>query len=298
MQKVFIRERLKHLVEWARVLTLIFNNRGRNTYGALAIKRVVQKYILDNSASASELRNAESSLQIIEGLLRPMRVENLQRFGAENDGGYIGIETRSAPTLLSGGGGKNIDFEFELAEKGSKVHLYDPTISKLPKEHFNVSHYKKALDGPGNKNFKHSATLSEAFIELNPNLDQAVWLKLDIEGSEIELLFNDLELLPKFEQIFIEFHETFQVISPKFQNQFITVLSALKKDFHLVSMVSNNWKGVTNYGCSFLPDTFEATFLSREFPIKSTNESGYESLKRVNNRNRPSIPDLPFRITN
>lgn len=298
MQKLFIKKRLEHLIEWVRVINFIFKNRGQNTYGANTIKSVVEKYILDKSATASELRNAENALQVIEGLLRPKRIENLQRFGAENDGGYIGLRTQGEPTLLSGGGGKNIDFEIELAEKGSKVHLYDPTIKKLPKEHFNISHFRKALDGPGNRNFKDSATLAEAFSELKPNLNQPIWLKLDIEGSEIELLFNNLELLPKFQQIFIEFHDTFQVVIPKFRNQFIEILSALHRDFHLISIVSNNWQGVTNYGCSFSPVTFEATFLTRELTITSSNESGYKSLKRVNNLNRPSIPDLPFRIIN
>jgi hypothetical protein len=293
---IFFKKRVEHLFEWIRVLIYIVNNRGRNTYGAEGVKNLIKKYLMDYGASPQELKNAEESLMQIEELLRITRVKNLRRFGASNDGGYIGLEAKEAPIVLSGGGGKNIDFEIELAESGSKVHLYDPTIKCLPKEHVNISHVHKALSVPGNDKFKSYVTLAEALSNLNPNSDDPIWLKIDIEGSEIELLSDDVELIPKFQQIFVEFHDTYQVTDSDFRDRFLRILSKLEESFYLISMVSNNWKGITNYGCSFLPDTFEATFISKKVQLEFCDEFEYKLLRSVNNPRRPAIPGNPFRV--
>lgn len=298
MGKIYFKKRVTHLVEWLGAIIFIFNNRGRQTYGAEGLKNLIQKYVMEYGAHPAELKKAEEALQAIEGLLRLTKVKNLRRFGATNDGGYIGIKGKETPTLLSGGGGKNIDFEIELAENGSKVYLYDPTIKRLPKGHENITHIRKALSVPGNSNFKNYVTLTDAFSELNPDSSKPIWLKIDIEGSEIELLANDVELLSKFQQIFVEFHDTFQVVDPKFRDRFIKILSKLEENFYLISIVSNNWKGVTNYGYSFLPVTFEATFISKEFQPDLCNEFEYKSLRSANNPRRPTIPDNPFRVPN
>jgi len=296
LKDIYFKKRFEHLFEWIHVLLYILNNRGRNTYGAEGVKNLIKKYLMDYGASPQELKNAEESLKQIEGLLRITRVKNLRRYGASNDGGYIGIEAKEPPIVLSGGGGKNIDFEIELAENGSTVHLYDPTIKCLPKQHVNISHVHKALSVPGNAKFKKYVTLAEALSNQNSNSEDPIWLKIDIEGSEIELLSDDVELIPKFQQIFVEFHGTFQVTDPDFRNRFLKILSKLEENFYLISMVSNNWKGLTNYGCSFLPDTFEATFVSKKVQLEFCDEFEYKSLRSVNNPRRPAIPDNPFQV--
>jgi hypothetical protein len=272
-------------------------NRGRETYGAQELRGLIERYVMDFSADLGEQKKAEESLQEIETLLQLIRVKNLKRFGATSDGGYIGIESRETPILLSGGGGKNIDFEIELAQEGATVHLYDPTIKRLPKEHLNIVHIRKALSVPGNKKFKNYSTLAQAISVLDADANKPLWLKIDIEGSEIELLSYDLNSLSKFQQIFVEFHDTFQIIDPTYREKFLSILRKLNENFYLVSIVSNNWKGITNYGCSFLPETFEATFISKQIQVELCEEYEYKTLRNANNPKRPSIPDNPFRIS-
>ncbi len=298
MAKTYFKERVIHSVEWLRTIHFILQNRGRETYGAQELKDIIRKYVMNYSAGPEEQEKAEKSLQEIEKYLQLTKVKNLKRFGATNDGGYIGIETNETPILLSGGGGKNIDFEIELAQKGVKVHLYDPTIIRLPKKHANIFHIRKALSVPGNRNFKSYSTLSQAISFLNSDASRPLWLKIDIEGSEIELLSHDLNSLPKFQQIFVEFHDTYQIIDPVYRDRLISILRKFNENFNLISMVSNNWKGMTNYGCSFLPETFEATFISKQTQVQHCEESEYKRLRSANNPKRPSIPDNPFRVSN
>ena len=298
MTKMYFKERVIHSVEWLRTINFILQNRGRETYGAQELRNLIKKHNMDYSADPVEQINAEKSLQEIEKLLQLTKVKNLKRFGATNDGGYIGIEAKGTPILLSGGGGKNIDFEIELAQKGAEVHLYDPTIKKLPKNHANIFHIRRALSVPGNRNFKSYSTLAQAISVLNSDANKPLWLKIDIEGSEIELLSHDLNSLPKFQQIFVEFHDTFQIIDPIYRERFLDILRKLVESFNLISIVSNNWKGITNFGCSFLPETFEATFISKDIQVELCDEYEYETLRNTNNPRRPSIPDGPFRVSN
>ena len=298
MTKVYFKERVIHSVEWLRAIHFILQNRGRETYGAQELRNLIRKYVMDYSADPVQQNNAEKSLQEIENLLHMKKVKNLKRFGAANDGGYIGIETKETPILLSGGAGKNIDFEIELAQKGIKVHLYDPTIKRLPKEHANIFHFCRALSVPGNQKFKSFSTLAQAISTLNSDENKPLWLKIDIEGSEIELLSYDLNTLPKFQQIFVEFHDTYQIIDPIYRDRFMSILRKLDENFNLISIVSNNWKGITNYGCSFLPETFEATFISKRVQVELCEEYEYNRLRNANNPRRPSIPDNPFRVSN
>jgi hypothetical protein len=246
--------------------------------------------------SREELQAAEAALEELGRLLQVTKIDGLMRFGAKNDGGYIGVASLDTPIVLSGGGGKNIDFEIELAEKGSKVHIYDPTIKKLPRNHVNITHISCALTDSNDKTFKDSVTLSEAFSDLDRAEHVPVWLKLDIEGSEIDLLSADLKVLTRFQQIFVEFHDTYKLVDPTYRSNLISILEELQKTHYLISIVSNNWQGMTNFGHAFAPVTFEATFISREFAAGFSNVNEFQSLKSVNNPNRPDIPDRPFQI--
>lgn len=297
MAKLHPKARLKHLFQWFKVFVFIMRNRGRKTYGSFELRRMVERYLVEYSTSIENMRAAEQSFIDMESLLRVTGVNGLTRIGAANDGGYIGILSPANPSLISGGGGKNIDFEIELAERGSKIHIYDPTIKKLPRTHKNIIHKKIALAAPEDKTFKRSVTLTDAVSALNPDDEAPIWLKLDIEGSEIGLLASDLRLLSRFQQIFIEFHDSYKVAQPNFRNQLMGILNTLCDSHHVISVVSNNWQGFSNYGYAFAPVTFEVTFLSKEYDVEFSELGSYRNFKNVNNINRLEIPDVPFQTT-
>ncbi len=296
MKKLYFKERWNHIFEWFRAILFVINNRGNHSFGANGLRRIVQRYLLEYSVGIEQLKSAEQAIIEIEHLLQPTNIKGLKRLGAINDGGYIGVEPTAKVAMLSGGGGKNIDFEIHLAESGSKIHVYDPTITKLPREHQNVTHIKRALTTKGDGAFKISSNLLEAYSALSEVPRDATWLKLDIEGSEIKLMAEQLELLSKFQQIFVEFHDTFQLVDPIFREEFTGILKSLQESHYVISVVSNNWQGMTNFGSAFLPVTFEVTFLSKQHPIEISAEIEYKNFKAANNPNRPEIPDIPFHL--
>ncbi len=155
---------------------------------------------------------------------------------------------------------------------------------------------KRALATTGDGTFKVSSNLLEAYSALCEVARDSTWLKLDIEGSKIKLMAEQLEILSKFQQIFVEFHDTFQLVDPTFREQFISILKTLQESHYVISVVSNNWQGMTNFGSAFMPVTFELTFLSRLYPIEISTEIEYKKFKAANNPNRLEIPDIPFHL--
>lgn len=296
MKKIYAKQRFKHLADWISLFRFILVNRGNKSYGASDLRVLVERHMMEQSSSLENLDASESALTELLNLLKITKVQGLKRLGATHDGGYIGISTDGTPFLLSGGAGKNIDFELELADNGSRVHLYDPTVRKLPLYHQNIHHIKVALTIPQDKSFRKSVTLSQALSTVNLEKNEEIWLKLDIEGSEIDLLSSDLEILPRFQQVFIEFHDIYKVIDPEYRRKLLNILTQLKKNFYLISINANNWKGFSNFGYAFSPVTFEATYLNRKYPIELSTTPDYKLLKRINNPRRLDIPDSPFLI--
>ena len=113
----------------------------------------------------------------------------------------------------------------------------------------------------------------------------------------MQLLVDEISSLEHFSQIFIEFHDSYRLVDENFRNNFLTILKALAKNFDLVSISSNNWRGVTNFGHVFIPDTFEVTYLNKKVNTNSHPNGVADSLKRPNNPRRLAIPSAPFAVS-
>lgn len=288
------KSRFSHGIDWVRLISFLLKNRGKETFGAGDVRRIVERHMIEHSRNLIDYTAAESAINESIKLLKVNDISGLARIGPVFDGGYIGLLDPPPNFLLSGGAGKNIDFEIELARRGTKVHVYDPTVTQLPKVHPRVTHQKIALCMSGDRRFKDSTNLKGALEKFNLVGDETIWLKLDIESSEWELLVEEKDLLRNFTQVFIEFHDTYKLALPDFRKNFLTVLRALERDFQLISMSSNNWQGVANYGESFIPVTFEATYLNKIIPTNQLRSGAGEKHIRLNNTRRLRIPNKPF----
>ena len=288
------KSRILHIAGWVRLIGYVLKYRGKETFGADDVQRILERHMMENSRSLNDYSGAESAVEESIKLLEPTFISGLARIGPHSDGGYIGLAAPAPKFLLSGGAGKNIDFEIELASQGAEVHVYDPTVTKLPKFHPLIKHQKKALCVNSDRRFKVSTNLTRALQEFNLTGDEIIWLKLDIEFSEWDLLADEIFLLPNFTQIFIEFHDTYKLVEADFRAKFLKVLRALNHDFNLISISSNNWQGIANFGHSFIPVTFEATFLNRSIPTNQLASETGDKLVCVNNVRRLPIPNKPF----
>lgn len=289
------KAQISNLIGWAKTFSYLIRNRGHKTYGHKTIYRLAERYVYENCQDFSEYEAAEQAVQHLIATLSPRKESDLSRIGPNFDAGYIGVLNPLPKYLISGGAGKNIDFEVALAERGVIAHIFDHTVRTLPKQDINLYHHKKGIFAKLSL-VQNSISLDEIVAMFPKNEKEKMWLKLDIEGSEWELLAEEIELLDRFDQIFIEFHDTYKLTDSKFRNNFTKIFNYLNTNFDLISISSNNWEGTTNFGKTFIPTTFEVTYIKKRQGYFRRKGADYKKFMFVNNANRLPIPEIPFQI--
>jgi hypothetical protein len=171
---------------------------------------------------------------MIPSFLRPNGLFKLERIGSDNDGGYL-VDPESiikSDALLSFGIAKNWSFEEDFLERNNIViHAYDFSVDKI----FWLKHFVKRflaililkfsapfkaikLYFSFKKFFSSKAVFFQEKIGINhPNTSFSkalnrikksnVFLKIDIEGSEYEILDEILKSSDKLTGLVIEFHD-------------------------------------------------------------------------------------------
>jgi len=293
-------KRFQGLFEWIKIFISIFKGRSLTTYGKAHIKFIYEKFKYEFLYDLKDLAAAEESIKKFAGLVEIKNLGDLIRIGPKKDAGYVALDLFPAPFLLSGGAGKNIDFEIFFALRGSQVILYDPTIASLPISHNNIEHFKYALEGENSNIFKKSVSLADCLKHYisSGGKSEGLYLKLDIEGSEWKLLESSLAELLEFDQIFIEFHDLFKLPDKNFRTTYSIVNQFLVDNFYFVSISANNWATFINFGKSFTPLVYECTLVNKKHSsrLDLKNEFVYRDLAYKNNPNRPQIYHKPFYI--
>lgn len=290
--------KIKGALKWIKLFILIFRGRSKTTYGARHIENIFNKFHYEFLVKHEELLLAERTLKKIAEKIEVVNLGELIRIGPEYDGGYLCLDIYKKPNLLSGGAGKNIDFEKFFAFRGSRVDIYDPTVETLNTSIEKINHYQIGLEGTESGKFMTSRNLESAYKNLSDNNDKNLgnYLKLDIEGSEWDLLEQSFEQLDIFDQMFIEFHNLYMLSSAKYRNTYEKVNDYLFSHFYVVSINSNNWDQFINFGKSFTPITYEITFVNKRhhYLLQTLTQSNYLDLISPNNKNRPVIFNKPF----
>lgn len=271
------------------------------------------------SRPASFVRiRSEASDPIQLSDVRPVACESLARLGSQNDGGYVvPLEAvKRADALLSFGLSHDWTFEQDFAAYNPKaaIHCYDHTVSWLTSLRyapgqllryllrFEPIYLRRALrfvDYPiffrGNRiHFKKrlwhncdegSATVDIALGSLKP--DAQVFVKIDIEGSEYQVLDDLLRHAARIVALVIEFHEV--DVAPERFNSF---LGKIKRDFHIVHIHGNNMGGVAPFNFPAAP---EISFLNKRFFAIAPQPSGREyPVEDLDRPNHPGLPEFKF----
>jgi len=290
--------RLKGFIQWLCLFKIIFSGRSVKTYGKEHIKYIYAKFKYEYLTELKELELAENAIYTFSKSLNIENVGQMTRFGPSGDGGYIGVDLFETPTVLSGGAGKNIDFEVFFANRGSKVMVFDPTIQKLPKTHQNIRHKKIGLESTNSNKFRNSINLSKSLKMVNEAFSRqnGLYLKVDIEGSEWDLLAASLTETLNFDQIFIEFHDLYKLSDENFRKKYLRVNNFLVKNFYFISFTANNWATYINFGKGFTPLIYECTLLNKKHKsiLAKKNKVSNKHLIYKNNANRPLIHNRPF----
>lgn len=202
--------------------------------------------------------------------------DNLIRIGSIGDGGYyVDYSLLSKSDLLfSGGISSNVEFEFDVFRMNeiADIIMVDPTVSRLKlfikgilRIFLNKSNKLKYLMNTmmfayllQSKRCKHISKWLSAENKLFSIISakyKNICLKLDIEGSEYDLLDEIILNKDKFNHLIFEFHDL-----DKKGEQLMDFISKISNSFDLV-FVEPNWAG-GSYGNKF-PKLIEVTLLKK-----------------------------------
>jgi hypothetical protein len=183
----------------------------------------------------------------------------LSRIGSRGDGGYFLPDYWTDSTFaISGGISNNNDFELNLAKSGIPVLQFDHSIEIPPNTGENL-YFKKERMGSG------GISLIQAFDMVREDITSSQGfglLKLDIEGSELQLLEESPStLLAQFSIIVIEFHYIGSIYQDKFWNSFSNVIRKLQLTHRTGTILGNNSRPIVQIGGIAFPDIFEMTLV-------------------------------------
>jgi hypothetical protein len=245
--------------------------------------------------------------------LRPVIDESMIRIGNSSDGGYAMSRNALVKTerVLSLGLGENWSFEEALAasKPGINIEVYDHTVTfhyflkksikgiikliLLQESLANVkarfyrlnSYLHFWIKKDSHKHHKYRVTKS-SFSSILEKYDQNsnIGLKVDIEGSEWEILSQISSRQESFSFVILEIHD-FETREEELK----IFIERLSKNFYLAHLHANNFSGVGKNG---FPLVFELTFL-RKFSNSSPNQLRsflpVFGLDSPNARNRPDF---------
>ena len=227
--------------------------------------------------------------------LRPVIVEEICRVGNLSDGGYVMSRSaiESSEVLLSLGLGENWTFENAFSEinKNASINIYDHTVSlnfffnKVLRGLVKLLIFKESLSDVlarakrlkdyflfwviNSRNKHNQIRIDEASLgaALSRYADsEMIGLKIDIEGSEWELLNLIALNKDRFQFLLIEIHDF-----DKHVEQLLDFLRELSGHFVLAHLHPNNFETLGSNG---FPKVFEITLLRSR---GTTISAGYRS---------------------
>jgi hypothetical protein len=199
-------------------------------------------------------------------LLTPFDVVGVgkRRVGGIGDGGYVLLDQLDPEQpVMSFGIGPSVSFDFELAEEGFRILMFDHTIEALPGEHPHFTWYHEGVSDIAAPD-EQLDTLEHHMAKL-PDGGAAPILKMDVEGAEWDsLAATPRASLARFAQITLEFHTLLELADPVFNARVQKALRALDADFVPVHVHGNNFGSMGLVGGFACIDTLEVTYARRD----------------------------------
>ena len=263
----------------------------------------------------------KSTLPEEYNFLIPSATKSLVRIGVKKDGGYIVDNNliKKSKILVSFGMGDEFSFEKEFLEidKNNQVFIYDFSIShfyylkeflknirRILKFKRNLGHLKKwfleyfefikftlmkkvsffSKKITNYANLKNEISLNKIFK--NPNLinKKEIILKIDIEGSEYDIIDDILKYENKISLLVMEYHDTHIKKDEFFEN-----ITKLKKYFDIIHLHPNNYNKLNQDG---FPINIEMTFSNKRLKLNTKIKNLNFPISKLDYPNDPTKPDL------
>tara|TARA_B100001059_G_scaffold197986_1_gene203667 strand:- start:393 stop:1190 length:798 start_codon:yes stop_codon:yes gene_type:complete len=252
--------------------------------------------------------------------LKPHLCRDLKRLGRNQDGGYVVSfnSVLNSNYLISFGLGLDWSFELDYLEfnKKGRVLIYDHTINlktflypfikcvkrfltfrkniREVKGRFNellnyltfinkkaVNYFCKKIDKVASKKEESLKNI----LQTNPLIKKFI-LKVDIEGSEFNIIDEIIHFSNNIDMLIIEFHDL-----DKHEKKFHKEILKLVNHFNIIHIHGNNHCNLNDYG---LPIAIELTLLNKNYNLKKTKEKILYPLKALDYPNNPDVEDIKF----
>ena len=202
-----------------------------------------------------------------------------KRFGCDQDGAYIYPIDVRVDALLSYGAGSDISFELAFRKEFNvPIIICDPTVDVLP-----------TTEDTSGITFVHegvASTKSNQYDTIDSHISRfglsgkRLALKMDVEGAEWNA-FDSFHSFDSIDVLIMELHDL--CYQPR------ALLPIMGSKFECFHVHGNNYCGIS-YG---LPNTVEATFISRRILVATPDMSEYPG--EFDRPNNPATPDIPCR---
>ena len=202
----------------------------------------------------------------ILSLLTPYDVpgERKVRVGPANDGGYIMLDRlRPDQNVLSYGLGWDVRFEYDLAERGHTVFMFDHTIERPALAHERFRFVREGI-AASPKPDEGLSSLEDHTRRLAAELTEMI-LKIDVEGAEWDVLATAPgTLLDRFEQIVCEFHAFHLLGEATWRSRAARALRNLNQRFTLFHVHANNCAPISVVSGVPVATVLEASYIRSE----------------------------------
>lgn len=263
----------------------------------------------------------KKTLPIDYNFLLPDIPQNLTRLGVKKDGGYIvneDIITKSN-TLITLGMGNEFSFEkdFLNMNKNKNVFIYDFSVGHKHyiKEFFKnirrlfkfkrsikdlikwFNEYYDFVSFTSNKNvfffprkicrkknISNDITLQEIFENQNLIHKNNIILKIDIEGTEYNIVDEVLKYQNQIGHLIMEYHDLHTR-----KEEFFNNIKKIKKYFLLNHLHANNYNKTNTDG---FPINIEVTFTNKKHQTASNKRKFSFPIKELDFPNNPELPDI------
>lgn len=209
---------------------------------------------------------ADERLRKAVRLLRPYRLPGLDlvRVGGAHDGGYLmspGLE--AVDGAISLGVGPDVSWDLDVAGRGVKVAMFDPTVRRLPTKVPNGVFYRLGVCGQADGNARYRP-LSDLVAMAGFPPGAELLLKMDVEGAEWSAISSMDGGLADYQQIVIEMHQLSRLADPVLSGEILSSLQRLTASHVPVHVHANNYSRLLRYDEDWFPDAVEVSYVRRD----------------------------------
>ena len=145
----------------------------------------------------------------------------------------------------------------------------------------NVNYYRKKINKVSSKKEESLKNI----LQKNPLIKKFI-LKVDIEGSEFNIIDEIINFSKNIDMLIIEFHDL-----DKQEKRFHKEILKLINHFDIIHIHGNNHCNLNNYG---LPIAIELTLLNKNYNLEKIEEKISFPLRELDYPNNPKLEDIKF----